>query len=207
MANNQTPEKQSAFKELVLPVIVLVVICLVCSALLAVLNDVTAPIIDANTKAETLAAYLSVLPEGTTDADLTEVTDITTPDVEGAVTTSAGAAAVKADASGYSGKDVTVYVAFDMDGTISNISVDASTQTTGIGSKVADESFTSGFIGWNGGAALDYVNNYKFVVSDQGNVYAQRFYDNGQQLLPMVIETIHTTTITSISIISIYFHC
>ena len=39
-----------------------------------------------------------------------------------------------------------------MDGTISNISVDASTQTTGIGSKVADESFTSGFIGWNGGA-------------------------------------------------------
>ena len=79
MANNQTPEKQSAFKELVLPVIVLVVICLVCSALLAVLNDVTAPIIDANTKAETLAAYLSVLPEGTTDADLTEVADITHP--------------------------------------------------------------------------------------------------------------------------------
>ena len=152
MANNQTPEKQSAVKELVLPVIVLVVICLVCSALLAVLNDVTAPIIDANTKAETLAAYLSVLPEGTTDADLTEVTDITTPDVEGAVTTSAGAAAVKADASGYSGKDVTVYVAFDMDGTISNISVDASTQTTGIGSKVAEEDFTAGFIGWNGGA-------------------------------------------------------
>ena len=152
MANNQTPEKQSAFKELVLPVIVLVVICLVCSALLAVLNDVTAPIIEENTKAETLAAYLSVLPEGTTDADLTEVADITTADVEGAVTTASGAAAVKAASSGYSGKDVTVYVAFDANGAISNISVDASTQTTGIGSKVAEESFTSGFIGWNGGA-------------------------------------------------------
>ena len=149
---NQNAEKQSAFKELVLPVIVLVVICLVCSALLAVLNDVTAPIIDENTKAETLAAYLSVLPEGTTDADLTEVKDISTADVEGAVTTASGAAAVKAASSGYSGKDVTVYVAFDADGAISNISVDASTQTTGIGSKVADESFTSGFIGWNGGA-------------------------------------------------------
>ena len=48
MAENQNTEKQSAFKELVLPVIVLVVICLVCSALLAVLNDVTAPIIEAN---------------------------------------------------------------------------------------------------------------------------------------------------------------
>ena len=52
MANNQTPEKQSAFKELVLPVIVLVAICLVCSALLAVLNDITAPIIVENTRAK-----------------------------------------------------------------------------------------------------------------------------------------------------------
>ena len=139
MANNQTPEKQSAFKELVLPVIVLVVICLVCSALLAVLNDVTAPIIEENTKAETLAAYLSVLPEGTTEGDLTEVEGIdpAAGDVQGAVTTSAGAAAVKAASSGYSGKDVTVYVAFDANGTITNISVDASTQTTGIGSKAA----------------------------------------------------------------------
>lgn len=149
MANNQTPEKQSAFKELVLPVIVLVVICLVCSALLAVLNDVTAPIIEENSKAETLAAYLSVLPEGTTDADMTELEDLTTPDVQGAVTTSSGAAAVKAASSGYSGKDVTVYVAFDATGAISNISVDASTQTTGIGSKTMNESFWSGFLGWD----------------------------------------------------------
>ena len=52
MAEKQTTEKQSTFKELVLPVIVLVVICLVCSALLAVLNDITAPIIAENTQAE-----------------------------------------------------------------------------------------------------------------------------------------------------------
>ena len=65
MANEKNTENQSAFKELVLPVIVLVAICLICSALLAVLNDITAPIIEENTKAETLAAYVSVLPEGT----------------------------------------------------------------------------------------------------------------------------------------------
>ena len=145
MAENQNTEKQSAFKELVLPVIVLVVICLVCSALLAVLNDVTAPIIEANNHAETLAAYVSVLPEGTVTDDLT------TDGVEGAVTTSAGAVAVKAAASGYSGKAVTVYVAFDTEGAISAISIDGSTQTTGIGSKVSGDSFASGFIGWNGG--------------------------------------------------------
>ena len=77
--NAKAPEQESNFKALVLPVIVLVVICLVCSALLAVLNNATAPIIEANTKAETLAAYLSVLPEGTTADDLQDVTVTTSP--------------------------------------------------------------------------------------------------------------------------------
>lgn len=45
--------------------------------------------------------------------------------------------------------------------------------------------------GWSGQSSLDYVNNYKFVVSDTGYVYAQRFYDNGEQLLPIVRETRH----------------
>lgn len=45
--------------------------------------------------------------------------------------------------------------------------------------------------GWNGGVSLDYVNNYKFVVSDAGDVYAQRFFDNGQQICPVVTETRH----------------
>ena len=78
MAEKQTTEKQSTFKELVLPVIVLVVICLVCSALLAVLNDITAPIIAENTQAETLAAYVSVLPEGTTTDSMTAIDGLTT---------------------------------------------------------------------------------------------------------------------------------
>lgn len=45
--------------------------------------------------------------------------------------------------------------------------------------------------GWNGGPSLDYVNNYKFVVSDKGGIYGQKFFDNGQQLLPMIRENIH----------------
>ena len=141
MAEKQTTEKQSTFKELVLPVIVLVVICLVCSALLAVLNDITAPIIAENTQAETLAAYVSVLPEGTTTDSMTAIDGLTTDSVEGAVKTANGDVAVKAAASGYSGKDVTVYVAFDAEGAISGISIDGSTQTTGIGSKVSGDSF------------------------------------------------------------------
>lgn len=152
MAENKKQGTSDTFKELILPVIVLVTICLVCGIILAVFNDVTAPIIAANTRAETLEAYVAVLPEGTTTDDMTELDGLTTENVEGAVTTASGAAAVKAAAAGYSGNDVTVYVAFDADGTITNISIDASTQTTGIGSKVADESFAGAFLGWNGGA-------------------------------------------------------
>ena len=38
----------------------------------------------------------------------------------------------------------------DAEGAVSGISIDGSTQTTGIGSKVSGDSFASGFIGWNG---------------------------------------------------------
>ena len=119
--NAKAPEQESNFKALVLPVIVLVVICLVCSALLAVLNDATAPIIEANTKAETLAAYLSVLPEGTTADDLQDVT-VTTANVTGAVKTADGMAVVQSTAAGYSGNLVTVYAAFDTTGTLTALS-------------------------------------------------------------------------------------
>ena len=75
---------------------------------------------------------------------------LTTEGVEGAAYTADGAVAVKCAAGGYSGKTVTVYVAFDSMGTITNIKVDASTQTAGIGTKTGDESFYSGFVGWDG---------------------------------------------------------
>ena len=145
--NAKAPEQESNFKALVLPVIVLVVICLVCSALLAVLNDATAPIIEANTKAETLAAYLSVLPEGTTADDLQDVT-VTTANVTGAVKT----------ADGNSGNLVTVYAAFDTTGTLTALSVDASTQTTGIGSKTGEESFYGGYVGWSASQQVEVGN-------------------------------------------------
>ena len=71
MANaKKAPAQESAFKTMVYPVIILVVICVVCSALLAVLNDITAPIIAANEAAKTQEAYLGVLPEAPTPPGL-----------------------------------------------------------------------------------------------------------------------------------------
>ena len=151
MAANKA-KGESTFKTMVYPVIILVVICVVCSAALAVQNDVTAPIIAANEAAQTQEAYLGVLPAGTDAASLVTHDGLTTEGVIGAVTAPDGTIAVQASAAGYSGNQVTLFVSFDAAGSILNPSVDASTQTTGIGSKVAEEDFTAGFIGWNGGA-------------------------------------------------------
>ena len=146
MANKQAAAPESAVKTMVVPVVVLVVICVVCSAVLAALNTVTAPIIEENARLQTLQ---SVLPDGTDAASLTEFENLTTSGVTGAVSTPDGAVAVQAAAGGYSGKAVTVYVAFDAAGNITDLLVDASTQTAGIGSKTSEESFTAGFVGWN----------------------------------------------------------
>ncbi len=147
--NAKTPAQESAFKTMIYPVIILVVICVVCSAALAALNDATKPIIQANQEAATQEAYMGVLPGVTDPSALTTVENIQTPGVQGAVTTADGLAAVKASAAGYSGKEVVVYVSFDASGKILATSVDASTQTTGIGSKTMNESFWSGFLGWD----------------------------------------------------------
>ena len=148
MAANKA-KGESTFKTMVYPVIILVVICVVCSAALAVLNDVPAPIIAANEAAQTQEAYLGVLPAGTDAASLVTHDGLTTEGVIGAVTAPDGTIAVQVSAAGYSGNQVTLFVSFDAAGSILNLSVDASTQTTGIGSKVAEDGFVSAFLGWN----------------------------------------------------------
>ena len=152
MANKQAAAPESAVKTMVVPVVVLVVICVVCSAILAALNSVTAPIIEENARLQTLQSYVSVLPEGASAETLTELTvseASAAAGVAGAVQSPDGAVAVQAAAGGYSGKAVTIYVAFDAAGNITDLLVDASTQTAGIGSKTSEESFTAGFAGWN----------------------------------------------------------
>lgn len=169
MANKQTAAPQGAVQTMVVPIVVLVIICIVCSALLALLNSITAPIIEENARIQTLESYVAVLPEGTDAASLTEFENLTTQGVTGAVQSPDGSIAVEAAAAGYSGKNVTVYVAFDASGSISNLLVDASTQTAGIGSVVGEESFTSGFVGFD---AAGHVSNGDPVDAVAGATYS-----------------------------------
>ena len=130
---------KSTWESTVKPVVVLSVIALVVSFLLALVNSFTAPIIDANQKAATLAAYVDVMPTVSDAKTLEEVTDYTTENVTGVVKAEDGSIAIKAEEKG-----------FDTNGTVTGIWVDASTQTKGIGSNVANDTFLAQFNGMDG---------------------------------------------------------
>ena len=131
------------------PVVVLSVIALIVSLLLALVNSFTAPIIEENQKAATLAAYVDVMPTVSSASDLEEAA-YTTENITGAVKATDGSLAIKAEEKGFDGGILTVIMGFDTNGTVTGIWVDASTQTKGIGSNVASESFLSQFDGMDG---------------------------------------------------------
>ena len=77
--------KSSNWESTVKPVVVLSVIALVVSLLLAIVNSMTAPVIAANERAATLAAYVEVMPNVSDASTLEELTGYTTANVSGAV--------------------------------------------------------------------------------------------------------------------------
>ena len=157
---------KSTWESTVKPVVVLSVIALVVSFLLALVNSFTAPIIEENQKAATLAAYVDVMPTVSSASDLEEVTDYTTENVTGVVKAEDGSIAIKAEEKGFDGGILTVIMGYDTNGTVTGIWVDASTQTKGIGSKVMDNEATSAgtgaldqFVGKSGAGTLVVKQN------------------------------------------------
>lgn len=140
------------------PILVLTLSSLVVSLLLALVNSFTAPVIEANQKAVTLAAYVQVLPTVSDATELEEITGYTTAGVTGAVKAPDGSIAIQAGESGFDGGVVTVIVGFDTTGTVSGVWADASTQTAGIGDVAAGEDYLGQYTGIANEAGLDGVD-------------------------------------------------
>ena len=104
---------KSTWESTVKPVVVLSVIALVVSFLLALVNSFTAPIIEANQKAATLAAYVDVMPTVSDAKTLEEVTGYTTENVTGVVKAEDGSIAIKAEEKGFDGGVLSVIMGFD----------------------------------------------------------------------------------------------
>ena len=145
-------KKNSTWNDLLKPVVVLTVICIVVSAALAAVNGVTAPIIaEAAAKAADAARY-ELLPE----ADGFEEIEV---EVEGVTSmhkaTNGVGYVIAAQGNGYGGNgSVKLMIAYDNEGNITNITVtDCSGETPGIGDKIVKEAwFMEQFLGLNGEA-------------------------------------------------------
>ena len=129
--------KGNTWNNIVKPIVVLGAICLVASAALAAVNEVTAPIIKAQEEAAANEAYFAVLPE----ADGFEaVTDYQTSNIQAVMKATNGAGwAIQAYGKGFGG-DVPVIVGFDANGTIVGIQFLANSETSGYGQKLVDGS-------------------------------------------------------------------
>ncbi len=126
---------KETWNTLVKPVVVLVVICVITSALLAVTNGATAPIIAEAEKAAAAAAYAEVLPEAEGGFEPVETS---VENIAAVVKATNGSGyAVKALGRGYGG-DVPVVLGFDAEGTIVNVKFLQNAESAGFGMKLWD---------------------------------------------------------------------
>lgn len=131
--------------DLLKPLVVLVCICLVVSALLGFTNNLTAPIIEENARIKAEETRASVLEgaqgfeEVAADYDALNVTGIF------AETNGLGYVITSAN-KGYDG-DVVVTVGLNPDGIIVGLAADVSTETVGVGTKAGQSSYLDNYMG------------------------------------------------------------
>ncbi len=157
--------KNSAFNDLIKPIIVLVCICLVVSFLLAYVNGITAPIIEENARikeAETIAAVM----EGSTGFELLSEEEMGGAAGIGGIqkiyreTSGMGYVIIAAN-KGYGGL-VTVTVGLDNSGKVIGLSADVGTETSGVGSKAGLPNYTDKYLGASGEANVDKISGATF---------------------------------------------
>ncbi len=144
-------EKKNTFwTEMARPVVVLVVICLVASALLGFTNAKTAPVIEENIRIEAEKTRKAVLPEANEFTEFAVSDELAANGVTGIFEGDNGSGyVVTASKTGYGGA-VVVTVGFDTDGKILCVKANVSTETQGVGSKVGEESMLEKFNGLSG---------------------------------------------------------
>ena len=137
-------------KVLIKSIVVLVTICLVISAALAIVNSFTAPVIEAASIQRENESRQMLLPDA---ADFTQLPVEGLPaSISGAYAGTDGSGAVigyvfTGSSQGFNGK-ITVMAAIDPDGKIVKVNtMDVTSETATLGGQTAKESYTSQYMG------------------------------------------------------------
>ncbi|MBR4035857.1 MAG: FMN-binding protein [Oscillospiraceae bacterium] len=138
-------KNNSTWNDILKPVVVLTVICVVVSGLLGLTNSITAPIIEENARLAADAARIELLPTATDGFDMVEGVDMEGVTEIYKARNGAGYT-ITAFGKGYGGA-VNYMVAFDNDGKIVNLKVLSHEETAGLGSKIENPEFLAKFKG------------------------------------------------------------
>ena len=164
--------KSNVTTDFVLPIVVLVLICAVMSGLLAVTNNITAPIIE---EAERRAAE-EARKEVLSAADSFEKLEVAgLPDAVTEVYKAANGAGYTFSivAQGYGGKGtLKLAVGIDMDGKITGTKILDHKETAGLGSKITGDAFQGQFPGQDAG----YVSDIKNMDTISGATKSSNFF-------------------------------
>ena len=142
--------KNSTFKEYIAPVVVLVAICLVITLALALTNNVTAPVIEANDKAAADANRIELLPDG--DA-FTEYTGelLATEDgkvyIQDVYQADNGVGMVVTAVTKSFGGALTEMIGIDQNGAITGVVVTKHSDTAGLGTKAHEPGYLKQYVG------------------------------------------------------------
>lgn len=133
-------------KNIVMPIVVLMAICVVISGALAATNMITGPIIEEAARQAAMAALFEVVPAAD---DFAEVEGLALPAGVNAVHKAKNGAgfAVLVNGKGGYGGDIVMAVGIDNDGKIIETKVISHQETSGLGSKVAEADFRKQFPG------------------------------------------------------------
>ena len=138
-------KNNSTWNDLLKPVVVLTVICVVVSGLLGLTNSITAPIIEENARLAADAARIELLPTATDGFDLVEGVDMEGVTEIYKARNGAGYT-ITSFGKGYGGA-VNFMFAFDNDGKIVDLKVLSHSETAGLGSKIENPEFLAKFKG------------------------------------------------------------
>lgn len=147
---NAASSEENFGKEYIYPVVILVVICVVTTALLAITNFVSAPIIAKNQEASATATRKELLADADSFTSLD--TNLLTLDDQSAKVTEVyqadnGCGYVITVVTKSFGGDLTMMIGMAADGSITGVQVTDSSDTPGVGSKDAQPDYLAQYDG------------------------------------------------------------
>ncbi|MBQ8503186.1 MAG: RnfABCDGE type electron transport complex subunit G [Clostridia bacterium] len=145
-------------RDVLIPTVALLVICLVATALLAGTNLITSEKIALNAVETEKASRMLVLPEGAQYSEVTALDNGLTYCVGSDEGGNQVGYVFTSDAKGYGGT-VSVMVGLDNEGTITGIEILSHSETPGLGANATKDDFKSRFIGKFGELSVDKTSN------------------------------------------------